>query len=136
MKKLLLTTVLAAAVGGASLTAITGCAAQKPTGAALATPQAIEPRPTSLTAVPESAVRVAVSSSSGGGFTIPVEKGQRWYLVDEAGNRLIKSDVAKSDGKLEASATEAKLDGRSVWTGDAGGVQSLALYLAPRYEKP
>ena len=132
MKKLLLTTVLAAA----SLTAMTGCATQKPTGTALATPQAIEPRPANLTAVPDSVVRVAVMSGGGGGFKIPVEKGQRWYLVDEAGNGLIKSDVAASDGTLDVSTDGAKLDGRTVWDGDATGVQSLALYLATRYEKP
>ena len=135
MKKLLLTTVLAAVMGGASLTVVTGCATQKPVGSALATPPAIEPRPTNLTVVPQSAVRVAVLSGTGG-FTKPVERGQRWYLVDETGNTLIKSDIAAKDGDLQVSPDSAKLNGRTVWSGDAKNVSSLALYLSDTYEKP
>ena len=135
MKNLILTTVLALAVGGAGLTAVTGCATQKPVGTALATPPAITPRPTNLTVVPQSAVRVAVLSGNGG-FTKPVVRGQRWYLVDETGNQLIKSDIAGRDGDLQVSPDSAKLNGKTVWSGDAKNVASLALYLADTYEKP
>lgn len=81
-----------------------------------------------LNSVPDDAVRVAVMSGTGS-FEVPIHEGQRWYLVDEKADRLLKSGVADREGTLKVGADGASLNGVSVWRTDLENVDNLALYL-------
>ncbi len=87
-----------------------------------------------LESVPDAAVRVAVMSGTGD-FTVPVYKGQRWFLVDERADQLLASGVADRDGELKVGRDGADLNGAEVWDGNTENVDNLALYLMRRREQ-
>lgn len=106
--------------------AVSGCR-REPESVYLPVPPEITGGP-ELDSIPDDATRVAVMSGTGS-FEVPVYEGQRWYLVDEKADRVLKSGVASRDGMLKAGKDGATLDGRSLWRADIENVDNLALYL-------
>ena len=129
MNRMLVTSLLTAVLGAG----LAGCSS-RPDSEFLPVPPEIPGGP-ALGSVPADAKRVAVMSGTGN-FTVPVYRGQRWFLVDEKADQLLASKVADRDGNLEVGRDGAKLDGREVWDGKTTNVDNLALYLMQRREQP
>ena len=128
MNRMLVTSLLTAVLGAG----LAGCSS-RPDSEFLPVPPEIAGGP-ELDSVPDDATRVAVMSGTGS-FTVPVYRGQRWFLVDEKADQLLASDVAANDGELEVGRDGATVDGRRVWDGKTENVDNLALYLMSRREQ-
>jgi len=87
-----------------------------------------------LDSVPDDAVRVAVMSGTGS-FEFPIYEGQRWYLVDEKADNVIKSGLATREGTLKVGRDGASINNQEVWDGNAENIDNMALYLMPRREQ-
>jgi hypothetical protein len=111
---------------------MTGCR-QEAESVFLPVPPAIPGGP-ELGSVPDDATRVAVMSGTGS-FEVPIHEGQRWFLVDEKADQLIKSGVSDRDGTLKVGEDGAHINNQQVWDGSTENVDNLALYLMSRREQ-